>query len=197
MRFDKCGEEQAICAVGLVKTKPEIFVEAIQYLLVLATPVEFTVSLLLLIGVCCSGSGDGSDPYAEVSQPLPEYRIPSDGVTMTCIACTNRGRIFLAGRDGHIYELHYTTSSGWYKQCRKVCLTAGLGSAVSRCSVSNVFKFGAVDPIVEMAVYNERHILYARTEEMKIHVYSLGQDGNYRFSDDGDRKLRCMYGYLC
>ncbi|XP_035832296.1 nuclear pore complex protein NUP155 isoform X3 [Helianthus annuus] len=97
---------------------------------------------------------------------------------MTCIACTNRGHIFLAGRDGHIYELHYSTGSGWYKQCRKVCLTAGLGSVVSRWVVPNVFKFGAVDPIVEMAVDNERHILYARTEEMKIQVYSLGQDGN-------------------
>lgn len=41
------GEEQAICAVGLVKSKPGIFVEAIQYLLVLATPVE--VGLLLSI----------------------------------------------------------------------------------------------------------------------------------------------------
>ncbi|KAJ0677748.1 putative nucleoporin, nucleoporin, protein [Helianthus annuus] len=135
-RFDKwdgqcpeySGDEQAICAVGLVKTKPGIFLEAIQYLLVLATPVE-----LLLVGVCCSESGDGSDPYAEVSlQPLPEYTIPSDGVTMTCIACTNTGGIFLAGRDGHIYEMRYTTGSGWYKKSRKVCLTAGLGSVVSR-----------------------------------------------------------------
>lgn len=44
--------------------------------------------------------------------------------------------------------------------------------------VPNVFKFGAVDPIVEMAVDNERHILYARTEEMKIQVYSLGPNGD-------------------
>lgn len=34
------GEEQAICAVGLVRSKPGVFVEGIQYLLVLATPVE-------------------------------------------------------------------------------------------------------------------------------------------------------------
>lgn len=34
------GEEQAICAVGLAKCRPGVFVEAIQYLLVLATPVE-------------------------------------------------------------------------------------------------------------------------------------------------------------
>lgn len=88
---------------------------------------------LILVGVCCSGAGDGTDPYAEISlQPLPEYTVPSDGVTMTCITCTDNGRIFLAGRDGHIYELQYTTGSGWYKRCRKVCLTAGVGNVISR-----------------------------------------------------------------
>lgn len=93
----------------------------------------FYCGQLILLGVCCSGSGDGMDPYAEVSlQPLPEYTIPSDGVTMTCITCTDRGHVFLAGRDGHIYELQYTTGSGWHKRCRKVCLTAGLGSVISR-----------------------------------------------------------------
>ena len=51
---------------------------------------------------------------------------------MTCITCTDKGRIFLAGRDGHIYEMHYTTGSGWNKRCRKVCLTVGLGSVISR-----------------------------------------------------------------
>ncbi|XP_044491621.1 nuclear pore complex protein NUP155-like isoform X2 [Mangifera indica] len=47
-RFDKwdgqCPEytrkEQVICAVGLAKSRPEIFVEAIQYLIILAMPVE-------------------------------------------------------------------------------------------------------------------------------------------------------------
>lgn len=34
------GEEQAICAVGLVKAKAGVFIEAIQHLIVLATPVE-------------------------------------------------------------------------------------------------------------------------------------------------------------
>ncbi|KAF9613728.1 hypothetical protein IFM89_010170 [Coptis chinensis] len=181
-RFDKwdgqcpeySGEEQAICAVGLAKSKAGIFVEAIQYLLVLATPTE-----LILVGVCCTGRGDGTDPYAEVSlQPLPEYTIPSDGVTMTCISSTNKGHIFLAGRDGHVYEMQYTTGSGWQRRCRKVCLTAGLGSLVSRWVVPNVFKFASVDPIVEMIVDNERYILYARTEDMKLQVFDLGANGN-------------------
>lgn len=87
----------------------------------------------MLVGVCCSSGIDGLDPYSEVSlQPLPEYAVSSDGVTMTCISCTEKGRIFLAGRDGHIYELQYTTGSGWHKRCRKICLTAGLGSVISR-----------------------------------------------------------------
>ena len=34
------ADEQAICAVGLARAKSGIFVEAIQYILVLATPVE-------------------------------------------------------------------------------------------------------------------------------------------------------------
>ncbi|ESQ35317.1 hypothetical protein EUTSA_v10006562mg [Eutrema salsugineum] len=180
-RFDKrdgqcpeySGEEQAICAVGLAKCRPGVFVEAIQYLLVLATPVE-----LVLVGVCCTEGPDGRDPYAEISvQPLPDYTISSDGVTMTCVTCTNRGRIFMAGRDGHIYELLYTTGSGWHKRCRKVCLTAGVGSMISRWVVPNVFKFGAVDPVVEMVVDNERQILYARTEEMKLQAYVFGPNG--------------------
>ncbi|KAL3644731.1 hypothetical protein CASFOL_009911 [Castilleja foliolosa] len=189
-RFDKCdgqcpefsGEEQAICAVGLSKAKPGVFIEAIQYLLVLATPLEKEVVFIMSLEEHTQPlfiQGDGSDPYAEVSlQPLPEYTMPSDGVTMTCITCTDRGFIYLAGRDGHVYELQYTTGSGWQKRCRKVCLTAGLGSVISRWVVPNVFKFGAVDPIVEMVVDSERHILYARTEEMKIQVFSLGPNGD-------------------
>lgn len=47
-----------------------------------------------------------------------------------------------------------------------------------RWVLPNVFKFGAVDPIVEMVVDNERHILYARTEEMKLQVFDLGANGD-------------------
>lgn len=105
----------------------------------------FAFYQLILVGVCCSGGADGTDPYAEVSlQPLPEYTVPSDGITMTCITCTDKGRIFLAGRDGHIYELHYTTGSGWQKRCRKVCLTAGLGSVISRLRENPIYLFSLI-----------------------------------------------------
>ncbi|CAL4938317.1 unnamed protein product [Urochloa decumbens] len=181
-RFDKWDDqclqhtldEQAICAVGLARAKPGVFVEAIQYLLVLATPVE-----LVLVGVCCSASVDETDPYAELSmQSLPEHVIATDGVIMTCITCTDKGQIFLAGRDGHIYELQYTTGSGWRKCCRKVCLTTGIGSLLSRWVLPNAFKFSTVDPIVNMVVDEERNTIYARTEGMKLQLFDLGASGN-------------------
>ncbi|XVF85465.1 hypothetical protein PTKIN_Ptkin17bG0120100 [Pterospermum kingtungense] len=89
-------------------------------------------------------------------------------------------RLYFHGwpRWSHIYELHYATGSGWHKCCHKVCLTAGIGSVILRWVVTNVFKFGAVDPIVEMVVDNERQILYARTEEMKIQVFVTGPSGD-------------------
>lgn len=94
--------------------------------------IAFLCFQLVLLGVCCSPRGDGSDPHAEVSlQPLPEYTIPSDGVTMTCVTCTDKGRIFLAGRDGHIYELFYSTGSRWpNKRCYKHCLTSNIASSL-------------------------------------------------------------------
>ena len=41
-------DEQAICAVGLARAKPGIFIEAIQYLLVLATTVEARMIMISL-----------------------------------------------------------------------------------------------------------------------------------------------------
>lgn len=61
--------------------------------------------------------------------------------------------------------------------------TCGIHALFFLCRwvVPNVFKFAAVDPIVEMVVDNERHILYARTEQMKIQVFSLGLNGDGPF----------------
>lgn len=108
---------------------PDLIIPCLKFMIL----TTFTFCQLILVGVCCSGGPDGTDPYAEVSlQTMPEYTIPSDGVTVNCITCTDKGRIFLAGHDGHIYELHYTSGSGWQKRCRKVCVTAGFGTVITR-----------------------------------------------------------------
>lgn len=113
MPIEYCGEEQAIVAVGLATPKPHVFVEAIQHILVICTTVE-----VVLLGVCNTG---GDDDIA--LQPLPLYAIASDNVTMTCVATTPSGRIFLGGADGHVYELLYSANDSWrQKRCTKVCV---------------------------------------------------------------------------
>lgn len=52
----------------------------------------------------------------------------------------------------------------------------------------NVFNFGAVDPIVEMVFDNERQILYARTEDMKLQVYTLGSNGDGQLKKVAEEK---------
>eukprot|EP00897_Mesotaenium_endlicherianum_P003492 jgi/Mesen1/3170/ME000184S02232 len=168
------GEEQAICAVGLVKPRPGVFIEAIQHLVVLATPAD-----IVLLGLCLGPASEGRDPLDDVSlQPLPEYTVPSDGVVMTCVACTeDGGRIFLGGRDGHLYEVHYSASSGWQRRCHKTCHTATVSSFLSKIVLPSMFRFTAQDPLVEMAIDEERQILYTRTQESRVAVFDLGYDG--------------------
>ncbi|KAJ3674127.1 hypothetical protein LUZ60_006119 [Juncus effusus] len=163
------NEEQPIISVGLARAKSGVFVEAIQYILIVATQVE-----LILLGICCTSSSDGSDAYAELAiQPLPEYRIASDGCEAVCISSTESGRVFISARNGQIYELFYTNGSGWGKRFRSVCVT----SSIFTRFLPNALTFGASDPIIQMVTDNERHILFARTESSKLQVYDLGQNG--------------------
>ena len=53
------GEEQAICAVGLVEPRQGVFMAAIQHLLVLCTPVE------VCLGWACI-QGQGKQPAAGI-----------------------------------------------------------------------------------------------------------------------------------
>ena len=39
--------------------------------------------------------------------PEPLFSLPTDAVHIKCIVGTAMGRIFLAGRDGYLYELLY------------------------------------------------------------------------------------------
>eukprot|EP00898_Chlorokybus_atmophyticus_P007513 jgi/Chlat1/7763/Chrsp66S07231 len=164
------GEDQAICAVGLAPATPGVFIQAIQYLLVLATAAE-----IVLIGVCLSGLDDEGIPVDIQLQTLPMYSTPSDSIVMTCIQATQTGRIFLGGQDGHLYELFYGTGSGWrQRRCWKVCHTASMGRLLP-----SFMHFGKPDSLVQIAVDNDRNILYTRTQSSAIRVYDLGSKGDH------------------
>lgn len=168
-----CGEEQAICCVGLAQPKPGVFLSAIQHVLVLATTVE-----IVLLGVCTSpAKGGSSDAYEQLSlQPMPLYSLPSDNVVMTCFAASDSGRIFLGGSDGHVYEVQYAATDSWrQRRCSKVRVTGGIQQMLPSFLPS--FLFGAPVPLDKLVLDNERGILYSLAANSAIQVFDLGADG--------------------
>eukprot|EP00878_Enallax_costatus_P016050 GHUV01016827.1.p1 GENE.GHUV01016827.1~~GHUV01016827.1.p1 ORF type:complete len:1150 (+),score=458.72 GHUV01016827.1:567-4016(+) len=167
-----CGEEQAICCVGLAKPKPGVFLAAIQHVLVLATTVE-----IVLLGVCTSPSkGGGSDHYEELSlQPMPLYTLPSDNTIMTCFASSALGRIFMGANDGHVYEIQYAATDSWrQRRCSKVRVTGGIQQLLPGFLVP---LFGQPTALDKLVVDDERHILYSLASNSAIQVFDLGATG--------------------
>lgn len=53
--------------------------------------------------------------------PDPLYSIPTDNTYLLAITSTEQGRIFMAGKDGCLYEIAYQAEAGWFSQrCKKI-----------------------------------------------------------------------------
>lgn len=53
--------------------------------------------------------------------PDPLYSIPTDNTYLLAVTSTDVGRIFMAGKDGCLYEIAYQAEAGWFSQrCRKI-----------------------------------------------------------------------------
>ena len=179
------GKEQAISAVGMVTPRRGVFWEAVQHLLIICTPLEIS-----LLGVVLQGGGEGGggrregrsgsagvargagDELEELSlQPLPMYCVPSNGIMMLCTASTRGGRVFLGGDDGHLYEVEYSGGEGWgQKRCRKVCHTSSVWTGLV-----GLVK-GALAPVEQIAVDEERGVLYLRHRNSQLTVFDIGPD---------------------
>ena len=164
------GEDQAIVALGIAKPRPGVFVEAIQYVLVVCTATQ-----ILLLGVCCSSGPSGKGgPYEEITlQPLPLYSVSSDNVPMVSVASSSNGRIFMGGSDGNLYELHYSEGTRFrQKKCTKVCHTGGLRTLLP--AFVPAFLFGPPAALIDLTVDDHRGILYARTATSALQVFDVG-----------------------
>ncbi|ELW53479.1 Nuclear pore complex protein Nup155 [Tupaia chinensis] len=116
------GLSETILAVGLVKPKSGIFQPHVRHLLVLATPVDIVI-LGLSYANLQTGSGILNDSMSGGMQLLPDplYSLPTDNTYLLTITSTDNGRIFLAGKDGCLYEVAYQAEAGWFSQrCRKI-----------------------------------------------------------------------------
>ncbi|XP_006813093.1 nuclear pore complex protein Nup155-like, partial [Saccoglossus kowalevskii] len=169
------GLNETVLSVGLVKPKPGIFQSHIRYLLCLTTPVD-----IVLLGVSFSKPQHGTmDEYSLGEMhllPEPLFSIPTDNVFMLEVVGTEKGRIFMAGKDGCLYELLYQAEDGWFsRKCRKINHSTSKLSFLVPSFLN--FTFSEDDPVVQISVDNTRNILYTRSEKGTIQVYDLGTDG--------------------
>ncbi|XP_035247718.1 nuclear pore complex protein Nup155 [Anguilla anguilla] len=168
------GLSETILSVGLVKPKAGIFQPHIHFLLVLATPVD-----VVILGLSFSKAQTGlNDSLSGAMQLLPDplYSIPTDNTYLLAVASTELGRIFLAGKDGCLYEIAYQAEAGWFSQrCRKINHSKSSLSFLVPSVLQ--FSFSEDDPVVQIAIDNSRNILYTRSENGVLQVYDLGADG--------------------
>ena len=156
------GLSDTILNVAMVKAKPGILQPQIVNLLAVSTPVEIS-----LLGVSFSG-----EEMQLVPEPL--FTLAADQLHTSCILGTESGRIFLGGRDGHLYEFCYSGQDTWWgKKTSKVCHTSSSLSWI----MPGWFSLSEDDPIVQIKVDETRHILYTRSEKGNVMVFSLGSDG--------------------
>ncbi|XP_016100572.1 nuclear pore complex protein Nup155 [Sinocyclocheilus grahami] len=168
------GLSETILSVGLVKPKPGIFQPHIHFLLVLATPVD-----VVILGLSFPKAHTGlNDSMSGAMQLLPDplYSIPTDNTYLLAITSTDVGRVFMAGKDGCLYEIAYQAEAGWFSQrCRKINHSKSSLSFLIPSLLQ--FSFSEDDPVVQIAVDNSRNILYTRSEKGVLQVYDLGADG--------------------
>ncbi|CAG9806092.1 unnamed protein product [Chironomus riparius] len=173
------GLNHLIVSVGLIKPKPNVFINDVKYLLVLTTPIEIVV-----LGVTFGDTTKSVTTPSFLSSSFDEMQlmnkpifvINTDNVAITCIEGTSDGRIFLGGRDGCLYEISYQAESNWLgKRCKKVNHSQGLLSYV----LPGFLKGFTDDAIMKIVIDNQRFLLYTLTEKGAIEVWDL-QDNSAR-----------------
>ncbi|XP_039856475.1 nuclear pore complex protein Nup155 isoform X1 [Simochromis diagramma] len=168
------GLIETILAVGLVKPKQGILQPHIHYLLVLATSVD-----VVILGLSFpKGQAGLNDSMSGGMQLLPDplFSIPTDNTYILSITSTDLGRIFMAGKDGCLYEIAYQAEAGWLSQrCRKINHSKSSLSFLIPSVLQ--FSFSEDDPIVQIAIDNSRNTLFTRSEKGVLQVYDLGADG--------------------
>ncbi|KAI9352014.1 Non-repetitive/WGA-negative nucleoporin C-terminal-domain-containing protein [Obelidium mucronatum] len=158
-------QDQVIVSVGLVKPLPGVFLDEINFLLVVATPIE-----IILVAVAYNESKGAN----ALNLYRTDITIASDNVSMTSIIGSNNGRIFMCGSNGRLYELQYQAEDGWFtRKCRKIDLTTTTYSMF----VPTFFNFSEEDPIRKIVLDQSRNVLYALTERSNIELFYLGLDG--------------------
>ncbi|KAI8913954.1 Non-repetitive/WGA-negative nucleoporin C-terminal-domain-containing protein [Powellomyces hirtus] len=160
-------QEQVISTVALVKPLPGVFLEQIDYILVLATRLE-----VIILGIAFEQKGN---PATQLTIFKTDLSIPSDNEHFLQIEGTDDGRIFMRTLSGKLMELQYQANEGWFT--RKVRLINHSATALSMVAPTFLRDLGVADPIYLMAVDKSRNVLYTVSHRNDIQLISLGRNG--------------------
>ena len=163
-------QEQIIISAALVKPLSGVLLQQLEYILVLATPLEI---ILLGIGFAEKAAGVGA-----ARGTLRIYRtdlsIASDGVNMTSIVGTDKGRIFMRGNNGQLYEIEYAEQDGWFTRKMRKINHSSNGISLF---LPTFLVWGSEDSIRFVVVNNGLNLLFTVSTNNHISMVSLGSDG--------------------
>ncbi|KAH7340172.1 Non-repetitive/WGA-negative nucleoporin C-terminal-domain-containing protein [Rhizoctonia solani] len=161
VRYDQ--QSNLITHVGLVKPKPGIFVDTIQHLLVLCTPLAVQI-----IGVEITPT--------EMKLYETDILISTDGVEMTSVVSSKLGRIFMLGvQDGCLYELTYQAAESWFTKKSALVNHSTSGYASFIPSITSLIVPKLDQRLLVLVSDPDRKCLYALTDRNHIVMYYLGQ----------------------
>ncbi|KAI0033421.1 nucleoporin [Vararia minispora EC-137] len=103
-------QQDLIKIVKLVKPKPGVFIDEINYVLVICT--LFSITLLGVSAQDAPGPGDRTGKGIKLYET--DLSLKSLDVEITHVVGMSDGRIFMSGQDGAVYELHYQEKEGWF-----------------------------------------------------------------------------------
>ncbi|KAI8902657.1 Nup133 N terminal like-domain-containing protein [Globomyces pollinis-pini] len=163
--------DQPILSVSLVKPISGVFLEQIEYLLVIATTLEISI-----LGIAFSEPKVGDKPRGQLTIYRTEMSCHADSVNMKTIIGTSNGRIFMLGNDGQLFELEYQAQEQWFhRKVRKL----NRSSSNLAVFVPSFFNWAlSKEKIKLFTIDSDRNIIYTVSESNHIDLISLGRNGD-------------------
>lgn len=160
-----------ILACELVKPKKDIFVESVNYILLVSTSKE--IKMLTI-------------EYNDKSQKLiisdPKMSVPTHGLLVNKFATfDSTGDIFFAGSGTgeSIWKLNYNNSNDWFsKPCSKECLTGStISTVLPNIPIFNFFNDSpdseVTEILLDICIDQERKILYTLSSKSILRTYQI------------------------
>ncbi|KAK4538539.1 hypothetical protein CDCA_CDCA18G4564 [Cyanidium caldarium] len=188
--------DQIITAVGLAAPRPDVFIDEVEYVLVVATATEVVLLGVMLSPATAaaataaansvlSTAGTGRPAHrlgAELSLVPTGLSVPTDGIAvLKVVGSTVDGSIFLAGRDGCLHELVYQAEASWPlpgRKVRRLNRSRSIASALMPPFLRRLVS--ADDPLIDLSLDDSRGHLYTLSERGTLRAYRLGRDGDGR-----------------